>query len=60
MKRVWLIPVTVIEFGRVVRIEAESKTEAIKKLRSGEWESADDPSHYKVTKVGAARLADGD
>jgi hypothetical protein len=51
----WLIPITVVEYGRSAVIEADSKTEAIKKLRCREWDELTDEIEAKVTKVGAAR-----
>lgn len=49
----WYIPVTVIEYGREALIEADTKAEAIRKLRAYQWEELTDASDFKVTKVGA-------
>ena len=44
------VPVTIVEYGRKALIEAENRREAVQKIRDGEtWDSATDPSHFKVT-----------
>lgn len=49
----WLIPVTIVEYGRHVIVEAESKTEALGKFRDRNWAEQTDAASWKVTKVGA-------
>lgn len=51
----WLIPIVLVEYGHEAIIEAETRTEAIAKLRRCEWEELTDANRFKVTKVGAAK-----
>lgn len=53
--KVFYIPVTVIEYGRFVVIEAESKAIALTEFRNRQWELMTDADDYKITKVGAIR-----
>lgn len=54
----WLVSVTVIEVRRVAVVEAETKAEARRKARRGEWLETSDPESYVVRLAGAAREDD--
>jgi hypothetical protein len=57
-KRIWSVPVRLIEFGRVVRVEAASAKEAHQAARAGDWLEASDPSRFIVSTSGAATPED--
>jgi hypothetical protein len=55
----WCIPITLVEYGREALIEADTKTEALQKLRACDWEELSDCKRWKVTKVGACVKVEG-
>lgn len=50
----WAIPVIIIERGRQVIVEADTKTEALRKLRERDWVYCTDADDVisTVTKIG--------
>jgi hypothetical protein len=48
----WQIPITIVELGRCVYVEAPTRREAIAEFRSGVWEECSDAKDHIVTKVG--------
>jgi hypothetical protein len=53
----WMVPVTIVEYGREVLVEADTKGEAIRIARSGGWDDGGDAASFKITVVGAAHPA---
>lgn len=51
----WTIPVRVVEHGRFVRIEANSKADALKMFRRQEWIDMSDHGTCDVFKTGACK-----
>jgi hypothetical protein len=51
-KRRWLVPVRILEYGRVVLVEADSKAEARAKARRAEWIDGGAPESFDVTSKG--------
>lgn len=49
----WQIPMRIIEYGRFVIIEADTRTEAIAKLRRRDWIECTDPDRCEVVKTGS-------
>jgi len=49
---IWLVPVTVTEYGRRARVEADTKVEAIRKARAADWEELLDAERYRVRIAG--------
>jgi len=48
----WLVPVRIVEYGRVVLVEAETASEARKKARKGEWLDGGDAAYFDITSQG--------
>lgn len=53
MEQDWVVPITIVEHHRVARVKAESRTDALRKVRAAEWESLDDAERYTIKVVGA-------
>lgn len=51
----WVIPVTIVEYGREAVVEAETKTEALKIFRERGWGEMTEATRFKVSKVGAVK-----
>lgn len=54
----WVIPITIIEYGRLAIIEAPTAKDAMAIFRRHGWDECTDASDHKVTKVGAIRRED--
>lgn len=50
--KTWHVPITLVEYGRAAIVQAETRTEAIAKVRRYEWDELSDQSGFKVTIVG--------
>lgn len=48
----WLVPVKVVEYGRLVLVEAETAAEAKAKARMADWVDGGDAASYKITVTG--------
>jgi hypothetical protein len=54
MKR-WYVPITIIEHRRMATVIAESRAEALKKIRAAEWDmeyGLGDAEYYTIKVVG--------
>jgi hypothetical protein len=53
LPRLWTVPIKLVEFRDAI-IEADSRAEAIAKMRRSEWEELSDANRWTVTKAGKA------
>ncbi len=53
----WLVPVTIIEHGRVAVVEAATRTEAIRKARRADWLKCTEVKAYTITWAGKVEKA---
>lgn len=51
----WTCPITIIEHRRLAFIEADTKAEAIEKLRASDWEELGDAQKFTVRKSGSMK-----
>jgi len=53
------VPVTIVEYGRVVTVEAESRQEACRKARAADWIECSDVSSSVVKVAGSVVRVEG-
>ncbi len=51
----WVCEITIIEHHRLAHITADTKREALEKIRKSEWDFLDDATSYTVRKSGKLR-----
>lgn len=54
----WQIPITIVEYGRLAIVEADTKAAALRIFRTQGWDEMTDASRFKVTKVGPCMFVD--
>jgi hypothetical protein len=52
----WLVPLRIIDEGRVAVVEADSREEALEKARASDWVECLGASHYVVRVAGSPRF----
>ena len=55
---IYAVPVTIVEYGRVVHVEASSPQQARVKAREHNWIECSDAERYVVSVVGATEKID--
>jgi hypothetical protein len=47
------VTVNVVEYGRVMYMQGDSKADVVRRVKAGEWpeEGSGDPTHYRTTIV---------
>jgi len=54
----WFVPIRIVEIGRVVRIEATTKSQARAKARTADWIECSEADQHIVTISGKVEKAD--
>lgn len=55
----WYVPVTIIEYGREVVVDASTKRDAERLARAGQWEEVMDAARFDIKRgPGAVTLVD--